>query len=528
MVHDPSRTSYGDRDVHRLEFTPATPSSGTVEALADAERALRRLRDREAELSSIVAAIPDILVVTDLDGRILEFHNGDDRHTLRTEDFVGRHICELSPPGVCARTLELTRLAVTSRRVQEHRYSITHEGRVGHYVSRGMAFGEPPKILWHTRDVTEEARLQKRLLEAQRLEGLAVVASAVAHDFSNLLTGILGNAELARLELGPAMASTDALDEIVVASRRAFELCHQLRGLNGTGRLSLELLDLSALADEMIGLMHVRLGERIVVVRELPLSPALPMVVGDASQLRQVLLCLLSNASESMSDSGGTITVRTGRAPRGESWDGRDELMLEVEDTGCGMDERTRSRVFEPYFSTKVDGRGLGLSACLGIVRSHGGRMEVDSSPGVGSRFRVLLPLDEDPATPSEQLGPMPLAGSGLVVVITSDERLVGQCRRLLGGGGYRVQHIPRGDEALIAVRAAAPLVRAMVLDLELNGGLGPGLLAEIRAIAPATALLGVGQAGDAPSRGERLLERPFSPVDLARALTSLLDAVSP
>ena len=233
----------------------------------DAERTLTRLKLREAELSSMLGAIPDILTIVDADGTIVGFHNGDERHLLDPNDYIGRQVADLLPPEVWRAAEPVWQRAITTRRMQEHRYTLEGGGRMLHFVSRGQAYGEPPRVLWHTRDVTEERRLQEKLLSIQRFEGVALLASALAHDFSNLLTGILGNAEFARIEIGLGNPAADALNDVISAARRASDLCQQLLGISGKRRFSLGFVNLSLLCEEMLVILRTSIGRRVTVVR---------------------------------------------------------------------------------------------------------------------------------------------------------------------------------------------------------------------------------------------------------------------
>ena len=250
-------------------------------------------------------------------------------------------------------------------------------------------------------DITEARNLERRMQHSQKLESLGVLAGGVAHDFNNLLTGILGNASLA-IDLMPEEdRNRPMLNEIVRASERAADLTRQLLAYAGKGRFVTRLLDLSAQVDEIGMLVSSSIPKKVHLMRDLPGD--LPLVEGDPSQMQQIIMNLVINAAESIgADRPGTVLVSTravevehdfarGFLHTGELSPGA-YVVLEVHDTGCGMDDETRARMFDPFFSTKFTGRGLGLSAVLGIVHGHKGALRVTSREGEGTSFTILFP----------------------------------------------------------------------------------------------------------------------------------------
>ena len=233
--------------------------------------------------------------------------------------------------------------------------------------------------------------LERKLQEAQKLESLGVLAGGVAHDFNNLLTAIIGYVSLARQEAPDDAALRVYLDRAVESAQRAAELCRQMLAYSGRGRFVVGHVDLSRAVQDLAALLKTSVSRKAVLTLEL--ADDLPLILADASQVRQVLMNLVLNASESLGDHAGAVAVRTGRAwcdqdylrqtaidddlPEGEY------VFVEVADTGCGMDLETQRRVFEPFYTTKFTGRGLGLAAALGIARGHHGAIRLTSArPG--------------------------------------------------------------------------------------------------------------------------------------------------
>ena len=265
-----------------------------------------------------------------------------------------------------------------------------------------MLDGEVRQVLAFAVDITERRAAQQRerdleaqVLHAQKMESLGVLAGGIAHDFNNLLVGVMGNAELA-LQAPTAAIAEERIQDIVQASQRAADLCRQMLAYAGRGRLRREVVGVHSLSLEILDLVRASFSKRVRILCEC--EEGLPTVEGDATQLRQVVMNLLTNASDALGDEGGDIVLRCGMT----TWDGtgaegeaRDRpvagsyVFIEVSDTGCGMEEDTRRRMFEPFFTSKQLGSGLGLSAALGIIRRHGG-IVVDTAIGQGTTVRVF------------------------------------------------------------------------------------------------------------------------------------------
>ena len=272
-----------------------------------------------------------------------------------------------------------------------------------------------------TRDVTaareaEEARrlLDQQLQETQKLESLGVLAGGIAHDFNNLLTGVLGNISLARLQLDNPEATSSHLDGIETSAMRAADLCQQMLAYAGKGRFHEQRLDLGALVTDMLPLLRLSVAKGVSL--RVDIAPGLPAMWGDPTQMRQVVLNLVTNGSDAIGGTG-TIEIRvfvvgSDAAVLGElvppidPESASDYLVLEISDTGCGMTPEMQARVFEPFYTTKFTGRGLGLAVVHGIVRGHRGGVRVESAPQLGSTFSVALPAIAQPAEPLTRLAP--------------------------------------------------------------------------------------------------------------------------
>jgi two-component system cell cycle sensor histidine kinase/response regulator CckA len=259
-------------------------------------------------------------------------------------------------------------------------------------------------ITERVRAAREQEELGRRVVQTQKLESLGVLAGGIAHDFNNLLLGILGNADLALMDLPVGAPARASVAEIEAAARRASELSRQMLAYSGRSRFVVQALDMNELVRDARQLLEVAISKKAAL--RLELAPELPRVEADPAQLRQMLMSLVTNASESLGDRPGEIRIVTGvrrcervflartyvddQLPAGEY------VFVEVRDTGCGMDEATRERIFDPFFTTKFPGRGLGLAAVLGITRGHAGAIRVDTAPGQGTVVTALLPSQQD------------------------------------------------------------------------------------------------------------------------------------
>ena len=248
---------------------------------------------------------------------------------------------------------------------------------------------------------TESEKLRQKMLDAQKLESLGVLAGGIAHDFNNLLTVILGNTALNQLDASISRETAGRLEKIHTAASRAADLCRQLLAYAGRGTFTIERIRMNDLVHETSRLLEVTIGRRAAI--DYALAAELPYIEADPSQMRQVIMNLVINAAEAMPgpDPGHIrLATRPVRLPPGEPAGalpaggvaGGDYVCIEVSDDGTGMTPEVLGRIFDPFFTTKFTGRGLGLAAVLGIVRSHRGALQVESAPGRGSTFRIYLP----------------------------------------------------------------------------------------------------------------------------------------
>jgi len=345
------------------------------------------------------------------------------------------------------------------------------------------------------RDEAERKEIEARMQHAQRLESLGVLAGGIAHDFNNLLTGILGYADLALLELPEDSPARELIGSALTGAQRAAELTRQMLAYSGKGKFVVQSLNVSRVIEEMGHLLHVSISKKCALRYEF--APELPSVEADAAQLRQVIMNLITNASEAIGDRPGTITVHTGTRICDRAWlagtyvdEGLPEgsyVYLEVSDTGCGMSAPTRARIFDPFFTTKSTGRGLGLSAVLGIVRGHRGALTVRSEPDAGTTFTVLFPASTREARlmPAGTERAAPWTARGTVLVVDDEEGVRRIAAGMLRRMGFTVITAAGGREALRLVREPTAQFVMVLLDLTMPDMDGEETLREMHRVSP-------------------------------------------
>lgn len=346
--------------------------------------------------------------------------------------------------------------------------------------------------------IEEEQRrreLETKIRQAQKLESLCTLAGGLAHDFNNLLQGIVGYAGLALGAITGDSPAYRSLEQIEKTALRATELTSQMLAFSGKGAFLLKPVGLSKLVREMTRIIKASISKKAVF--QVDLKSKLPRIEADDSQIRQVIMSMIINASEALEGKPGAITVTTGvmecdsrffndsclpeEMPAGKY------VFLEVKDTGCGMDRETAGKVFDPFFSTKFTGRGLGLAALSGIVRGHKGAVKVESSPGEGTAFRIFFPACRSvPAeAPAARKFEEPWKGSGTVLLVDDEEIVRDVASEMLEILGFTVLTAKDGREAVETYRARGEEIRLVMLDLKMPRMGGEEAFAEIRKLNP-------------------------------------------
>ena len=375
-----------------------------------------------------------------------------------------------------------------------------------------------------------------------------MLAGGIAHDFNNLLHVVLGNADIALSHLPKGAPAREPLDEVIRATLRAADLTRQLLAYSGKGAFVIRHLDLSSEVREMATLLRTAISKQAVLAWEL--AKDLPSVSADPTQIRQIVMNLITNASDSLGEEGGTITLRTGLVgadkleadrPFGEARAEESEVVsgsyvyIEIADTGGGMTPETLNRIFDPFFSTKFSGRGLGLAAVMGIVRAHKGLIRIRTEPGKGTSFKVLFPPLAGPAMKEEKHSTIRSGwqGSGTILVVDDEDGVREVAERMLQEIGFDTIVAEDGRQALDLLNECEDVITGVLLDLSMPRMGGQETLERLRRRYPALPVVmmsGYTEAAVAEQLGESpentaFLQKPFVAEDLVIAFRRFVEA---
>ena len=520
------------------------------QALLTAHRELERERGRYQQLFHFA---PDAYLLTNLRGVVREANRSAAQlFGTEPERMIGkpiaRYVAKEDRDRVSA---EIARwqsepAAQTLEVRLQPRSAPAFDAMVALSVARGGPEDKAVGFRWLIRDISahrqltaelrgreQAARREAQASEAgarhvQKLESIGVLAGGIAHDFNNLLHVVLGNADLARLHIADDSEAREHLDEVVRATQRAAELTQQLLAYSGRGEVESLHLDLSSEVREMATLLRTAISKQATLVWDL--TNDLPAVCGDPAQIRQVVMNLITNASDALGEAAGTITLRTGTERDAEAGeDGPLAVFLEVADTGCGMDSSTLQRIFDPFFSTKFTGRGLGLAAVVGIVESHHGRVRIKTAPGEGSTFKVSFPgVDESADRAPRRNSRVGWRGQGTVLVVEDEEGVREVVSRMLQRLGFQVLEAGNGIEALEVVEQHDGILTAVLLDLSMPRMGGQETLSHLRERTPDLPIVLMSGYTEqdvaakilsSTSGAVGFLQKPFLPDDLSRML---------
>jgi len=498
-------------------------------------------------LRTLVDGLPDSVYIKDREGRYVMNNLADQRllGVRRPEDVVGRTVFDFAPLRKHAdlyfkddrRVLETGQPVIA----RDEPFTLP-DGSEGWFCTTKLplrnAAGEITGLIGITADVTRRKRDEQdkikmtRMLETtQKLEAMGLLAGGIAHDFNNLLTGIHGHAGLIRLQSGDRDDLLPSIHQIEQAARRASELCQQMLDYSGQHRNDRQRLDLNATIKQTLPLLQHSIHKKA----QLTFEPAenLPALDADASQFRQVVMNLVINASDALKGDNGVIRVETGviRADR-EYLDGlvyddqlppTDYLFIDVIDNGSGMSKEICARVFDPFYTTKKEGRGLGLATVIGIVRSHGGGIRIHSQPDQGTVFRVLMPACDAPAEqfPDDEQTGWNWHGAGRVLVIDDEETVRTVSARILEALGFSPTLAKDGQEGAELFRQHAADYKMVLTDLSMpimDGAEACRRIKSMRHDIPIVLMSGYWEEQakddfDTPVSG--FLKKPFSPEQL-------------
>jgi PAS domain S-box-containing protein len=491
-LKDSDGTFYGLVGISR----DITERKRTEEALASSERFLKTIIESEPECIKMLDIRGNLLLMNPAGLKMIEADSfeqvkGACVYPLITEPYRNAFIALTQTvfQGISG-TLKFETIGLKGRHIWLETHAVPFRNEQGEIVS----------LLGITRDVTgrkhaedERLNLEKQLLHAQKLESLGVLAGGIAHDFNNILTSIIGNADLALMRINPESPAIDNLHGIEKAAASAADLAKQMLAYSGKGKFVISNHDINGLLEEMLHILQVSISKKAVL--RLNLTRPLPSVEADATQIRQIIMNLVINASEAIGDKSGVIAITTGCMDCDSSYlkdvwlnenigDGL-YVFIEIADTGCGMTKDTLSKLFDPFFTTKFTGRGLGMAAVLGIIRGHKGAIKVYSEPGKGSSFKILLPASEKPAELfNGDIHKDNWKGSGKVLFVDDEEtiRVIGT--EMLKELGFEVVTAEDGRDALKMFKEN-PEFSFVILDLTMPHMDGEQCFRELHQVRP-------------------------------------------
>jgi PAS domain S-box-containing protein len=452
-----------------------------------------------------VNAVSDAIFWVTADGRIVDVNDAACQSLgYSREELLKMEVSDIDPSNSRE---DMQRQFPELRRQGTLRFEATHcakDGRVFpvEIAANYVRYGAEERNCGIARDISDRKRneeerlnLEKQLLHAQKLESLGVLAGGIAHDFNNLLTSIVGNTDLALLRLNPESRVRDNLQRVEEAATRAADLAKQMLAYSGKGKFVIEPIDLNRIVEEMAKMLEVSISKKCVL--RFNFAESLPTVDADATQLRQVIMNLVINASEAIGNKSGVIAISSGRMQcdrryLSSAWLNEQipeglYVWLEIADTGCGMDKETVSKIFDPFFTTKFTGRGLGMAAVLGIVRGHKGAIKVYSEPGRGTTFKILLPAGGRPKELGNEIADEHLEwkGSGTVLLVDDEETVIAIGTEMLKELGFDVLTAMDGREALEVFTQQQDKICCVILDLTMPHMDGEQAFRELRLLAP-------------------------------------------
>ncbi|MEO8369004.1 MAG: ATP-binding protein [Candidatus Solibacter sp.] len=490
----------------------------------------RKLAQTSQRYRLFIDGVKDYALMTvDRTGVVKAWNQGAERMFGYTEaEMLGQNSSRLAAPeahfgdGLQEAIDQADRLGWTEREVWRIRKDGTRF--LGAGILASMGHGEAREYGSLMRDVTELRRLEHDLQQSQKLESIGVLAGGIAHDFNNLLTGIIGGLSVVRASLPLNDPASPILEIAEQSGKRAAELVAQLLAYAGKGKFVVTGFDLSKLIADMLPLLSASIPKAVRL--ELALKSDLPWVLADASQIRQIVMNLIINGAESIGSAGGVVNVSTWVAGSGS------DVVMAVRDSGSGMNETTKAKIFEPFFTTKMTGRGLGLAAVSGIVRSHKGTLKVDSAPGRGTTFTVSFPAVEPltaaPVKPTVAIGPLPATG---IVLIVDDEPMVRKlAAAILTNAGCSVLVAENGLEGVEAFRQNQSTILAVLLDMTMPVMAGHEAFRLIREIRPDVPIIMSSGYDEVEARGElgsetvaRFLRKPYTAADLVACVQGIM-----
>ncbi len=488
-LHKDGREFPLEMSVSAWRHGPNMRFTAIIRDVSERKAAERALELERAYFEELFHSSPEGIVLIDETSRILRQNEEfTEMFGFGPEETRGKCVDDLLAPEELRDTAKfLTKRAVAKENISVETVRKTKSGRsidVSILAAPIRIVEENVAVLAIYRDITEQKRAEEVVREMQKLDSLSVMAGGIAHDFNNLLVSVLGNAELALMDLDPDDPTRELIESIERSAHRATDLTSQMLAYSGKGKFQVAPLDPSALIEDMKKWLKVGSNKSALVSYNLP--SGLPRFDGDSAQIRQAVSAVFTNAIEALEDQPGQITVSTGvesldrfmlaEAHLADDLPEGEYVFIRVSDTGKGIDEETRKRMFDPFFSTRFTGRGLGLPAALGIMRGHDGTLHVETEDGSGTTVTAYFPIAEaSEAADSTSAGRAidTWKGTGTVLVVDDEAEVRSVAQAVLEKWGFHVVQAADGREAVEVFHRQADDIEAVLLDFtmpQMNG----------------------------------------------------------
>jgi two-component system cell cycle sensor histidine kinase/response regulator CckA len=461
------------------------------------------IRDSEAKSLALLDALPDTVFQVNREGRIIDFKGTPGDGFPGRPAVMGRDLAAVLPAHAAEALMQKLNMALKTQSPQIQEYSIQTPTGEAHFEARLVAVGETLAV-GVVRNITqkihadqEKTRLEADLRQAHKMEAVGTLAGGIAHDFNNILAAIMGYVEIAKINLADRPDAMSNLDKVLAATERAKTMVNQILAFSRKSEPSRKPVSLGQAVKDALDLLRSSIPKTIEF--QVSLDAKNDIILGDSTQIQQVLMNLCTNAAHAMEEKGGILSVATKSltltaadlAQQPGTTPGP-HVQVSVTDTGHGIPENIRDRIFDPYFTNKSPGKGtgMGLAVVHGIVRNHGGAIHMDSTPGVGTMFSVQFPLIDESAAPRHRdAGDLP-KGSERVFFVDDEPELVDIAAQMLNHLGYRVTTFSDPREALAAFEEDPERVDLVITDLTMPHMTGTRLVASLQELRPGIPIL--------------------------------------
>ncbi len=516
---------------------------GIIHDITQRKIAEERLRKEKAFSDAALESLPGLFYLFDENGRFLRWNQNLERVTgYSAAELAGMHPLNLVSGPDKPRLKRCMDDVFAKGSSSAEADLAKKDGGTTPYFFTGtlISLDGRPSVVGMAIDVESQRRLEEQLRQSQKMEAIGQLAGGVAHDFNNILTVILSNADILLGGLGPEDPRREELQGIREASQRATSLTRQLLAFSRKQMLRPKVVNLNSVIVNLENMLRRLIGEDIELITLL--EPGLWLVEADLGQVEQMVMNLVVNARDAMPQ-GGKLAIETGNMEVGDDFAHAHYpivpggyVMLVVSDNGIGMSPETRERIFEPFFTTKQrsKGTGLGLSTVYGIVKQSGGFIWAHSEPGKGATFKVYLPRVEKNVTPlqGEVRWAAAPQGSETLLLVEDEDSVRGLARRILEGRGYRVLEAEDAQQALEVADAFAEPIHLLLTDLVMPGLSGRELAERLQPERPDMKVLYMSGYSDHAvlrdqtlNSGANFLHKPFTPESLASRVRDILDA---